>query len=527
MSALISSAVARQVAGSVGVAADLRELGRAVERDPAHQLGGDVLLRLAAGLPDALVRLAPYVGRALGLRLDDRPQPPRQTLAAPRVQQDRVERRAEDVVLALVERTVADTHRTGSGVSGQLVSRGLREITAPVDPVHDLEGPVLVRLEVGDELHELVGLPVQVEEMQSLKREGRVPDPGVAVVPVALPAGRLGERGGGRCHRRAGRHVGEALDRQRRALDRIAPAVVWQPRLPQPAAPELDGRRDARVGLVHVLWHDLALRPRERAVDLVAFLQPVARSDAVALDAEREVRLQPDREAGPARVCGMPVVADHRPLRRNTPIVEVRLADQLQLEVALEAEGGAHQHMIAVVVDRRPGMRGDLVLAELGAHGQGVAHEDPSGRRLPRRRQDVRPRLVHARGGDVDPERRESERASLAIEQGAEHTGPVEARHAQPVDRAVRGHQCARVAVRQERVVGDRRERRRRRGALCGRRARRAHSDTHGACQRPCPARRSSAAGGPHDPFSYGWTSGGSRAAAASPASSPRRCPVA
>ena len=107
-----------------------------------------------------------------------------------------------------------------------------REVTAPVDPVHDLEAAVVVRLEVGHELHELVGLPVQVQEVQRLQRERRVPDPREAVVPVALPAGRLGERGRGRRHGRAGRHVGEALDRERRALDRVAPAVVGEPGRP-------------------------------------------------------------------------------------------------------------------------------------------------------------------------------------------------------------------------------------------------------------------------------------------------------
>ena len=159
-------------------------------------------------------------GGALRLGLDDRPQPPRHALAAARMEQDRVERRPEDVVLALVEGAVADPHRVGSGVPGELVARGLGQVAAPVDPVHDLERPVLVRLEVGDELHELVGLPVQVQEVQRLQREGRVADPGEAVVPVALSARRLGQRGGERRDRGAGRHVGEALDRQRRALDR-------------------------------------------------------------------------------------------------------------------------------------------------------------------------------------------------------------------------------------------------------------------------------------------------------------------
>ena len=74
------------------------------------------------------------------------------------------------------------------------------------------------------------------------------------------------------------------------------------------------------------------------------------------------------------------------------------------------------------------------------------------------------PGLVGARRRDVDAERPEAERARLPVEQAAEHARRVEAGDAQPVDRAVRRHERAGVAVGQEGVLGDRRERRR-----CGR----------------------------------------------------------
>ena len=192
MSAWISSAVARQVALQLRVAADLGQLRGAVERDPAHELGGDVVLRLAARLPDALVGLAPDLRGALGLRLDDRPEPPRQALAVPRVEQDRVEHGAEDVVLPLVERAVADPHGPCARVAGEVVARRLGQVAPTVDPVHDLERAVLVRLEVGDELHELVGLPVQVQPVERLEREGRVAHPACSGSPSCArrPASR-------------------------------------------------------------------------------------------------------------------------------------------------------------------------------------------------------------------------------------------------------------------------------------------------------------------------------------------------
>src|SRR6185503_11346136 len=85
----------------LAVAADLRELGRTVERDPAHQLRRDVVLRRAAGLPDPLVGVLPDAGRAPGLRLHDWPEAAREPLALLRMEEDRVEHRAEDVVLPL------------------------------------------------------------------------------------------------------------------------------------------------------------------------------------------------------------------------------------------------------------------------------------------------------------------------------------------------------------------------------------------------------------------------------------------
>src|SRR4029450_7140401 len=99
-------------------------------------------------------------GGPAALRPHKWPEPARQALAPRRVQQDRVEHGAEDVVLALVEGAIADAHRARALVPGELAARRLLEIPAPVDAVHDLQGAVAVRLQVGDELHELVRLPV-------------------------------------------------------------------------------------------------------------------------------------------------------------------------------------------------------------------------------------------------------------------------------------------------------------------------------------------------------------------------------
>ena len=242
-------------------------------------------------------------------------------------------------------------------------------------------------------------------------------------------------------------------------------------------------------------------------------LQLVPGAHPVALDAQGEVGVQADLLVLVAGVRG--VLPVQRPLGGHAPVVEHGLADQLHLHMAVDALDGAHEHVLGVVVGRRPGVRGDLVGMVARPHGQRVANDRPAARHLPGRDHHVGAGLVGAGGRMVDAERAEPEHARLAVEQAAEDTGRVEARHAQPVDRPVRRDQRAGVAVGDERVVGDRRERRRCRRALrCGGGSRllvlgRAHVGYHGSCQRPWPAISLPAASGPHVPVRVRLDGGG------------------
>ncbi len=231
--------------------------------------------------------------------------------------------------------------------------------------------------------------------------------------------------------------------------------------------------------------------------------------------------MQPDRLAGAGRVRCVPTALGERPFRRSAAVVERRLADQLELDFAFQARHRPHEHVVGVLVGRRAGVRRYVVLVGSRTHGQRIADLDPSAWRLPRRGQHVRAGHVVAVRRDHDSERAKPEQARLAIEQRTEHAGRVEARHAQPVDRPVRGDKRSGVAVRQERIIGDRRKRRRRGGALC-RALRRglglgagggligpgplvlrsggAHDASHGSCQRPTPASSLSAFLGPQEP---------------------------
>ena len=115
--------------------------------------------------------------------------------------------------------------------------------------------------------------------------------------------------------------------------------------------------------------------------------------------------------------------------------------------------------LLGVVVGWRAGVRGDRVGCAARAHGQRVVHQNPARGGVPGSGEHVGARDIGAGRRHVDAERTQPERAGTTVEQVAERTRRVERRHAQPVDRSVRGDQGAGVAVRQERVVGDRGER--------------------------------------------------------------------
>ena len=330
MSAWISSAAACQSLGQLDLARACAARRRAaVGGHPAHDLGRREVLRLAAHLPDAPVRLAPVLERALDLAHEDRPEPLVEAVARLRVQVDRVEHRAPHVVLALLVGGVADR-----GPAGRPRSRAGGRASAPrsvalaVDAVHDLQ--VVVALgHVGDEVEEVVGLPVEAERVQRPQRERRVADPAVAVVPVALAAGRLRQRRRGRGDERAGRRERQALQRERAALE-VARATDGRGsrRGPASAASGAPSRRAAR-------------RPRRRSVGGACSLHDSAQKRVLALlDAAcgpsparprsrcacRSSASARGRRPAPCATPCVVAVAGVVPLRRAAAVVEHRLA---------------------------------------------------------------------------------------------------------------------------------------------------------------------------------------------------------
>ena len=139
-------------------------------------------------------------------------------------------------------RPVADPHGTRPPVPLQMIQRLLRQGVPAVDAIHDLQGPVRFQLPTPcfDPIHELCGLVGEPDAKQPVEGEGRVPNPGVAVVPIAFPADALREAAGRRGHDGAGRLEGQHFEGQGRTIDHLPPPAGVGA-LGEPAPPELDG----------------------------------------------------------------------------------------------------------------------------------------------------------------------------------------------------------------------------------------------------------------------------------------------
>ena len=303
--------------------------------------------------------------------------------------------------------------------------------------------------------------------MQAPERERSVAHPAVAVVPVAFAARRLRQRGRRRRDERAGGHEREPLEHQRRALQVLAPRVIGIVPFGQPAAPELTRSLDAFSRLLHVARPAQRLRPRHRAVALLALAHRVPSMHAVALDAQADVAVQAHDPLAVGDVLREPAFGpelDRLPLRGRRTVVEHRLAHELDLHLPLDAFHQAHDQMIGVEVRGRARVRRALLVVVPRADRERVDHPQPALRRHPRRLDDVRPRHVAPPRGHEHAVRAHAPAARATIEHRSEDRRRVEVRQAHPLDRTVGGNERAGVAVGEEAVVGDCRKRRARPG---------------------------------------------------------------
>ena len=173
------------------VGAQGRQLGAAVRGHPAEHLGAGEVASGPPHLPDALIGFVPMGQRRIDLALEHGPPPVVETLTGSGVEIHGVQEHAPHVVLALIPGAVADPDRTSAVIARQVIQGLLGELPLPADAVHDLQVGVPLG-HVRDEVEEVVGLAVKAQRVEAPQHERRVAQPAVAVVVVALPAGRLG-----------------------------------------------------------------------------------------------------------------------------------------------------------------------------------------------------------------------------------------------------------------------------------------------------------------------------------------------
>ncbi len=257
-------------------------------------------------------------------------------------------------MLALVVGTVADPHGLGTFVAFEVVEDLLVEVALAVDAVHDLK--LLVPFgHIRDEPEEVVGLPVEAERVQAPQGERGVADPAEAVVPVALAARRLGQRGGGRGHQGTCGGEGESLQRQGAALEIPPPRVVGEVAPGQPVLPVV-GRPDQPAAGLLGRERRLVLAPGEGAEADVAVLHEGPGHGSRPLEPQPQVggerQLQIDALGRGHALVVRPVGVG--PPGRTPAVVEEGLAVEGDLHLAGDAADAAQQDVVGVVVGRRP-----------------------------------------------------------------------------------------------------------------------------------------------------------------------------
>ena len=350
-----------------------------------------------------------------------------------------VEDPAVAVELVLVGGAVADADRAAVGVAGPAVEFPFRRRVAAVEGEQDGEAGPVQAAGVEQPGEEVAGFVVFADAEERADADAGVAGPGVAVVPVAGPAGVFRERGC-RCRdRRARGGVGQQPQGEQAAGHRVAVREVAVD-VGTPGLPAVFVGRQCRPGRVGVdVDQRFAVGDTQRQGDGLTGrdTQPHRSS---GLEAERRRCAQ--RECG-GRPAAHEVVAAVLDARR--PVVFAEAGIELDHGVNRAIGGGEPAHQQA----GRQQPTGDV-----GDHplGQG----EPSARRVPGCLEGGGVGSVAAgddRGRSGWPHAEGARRRPA--DQAAEHRLAVEAGNAQPVDGAVGADKCCGTGVTEQPVVLD------------------------------------------------------------------------
>jgi hypothetical protein len=115
------------------------------------------------------------------------------------------------------------------------------------------------------------------------------------------------------------------------------------------------------------------------------------------------------------------------PVQARRSVVEARLADHLDVDLALEALDLPNQDVLGLVIRRRSPVRLEVVVLAPVTQGEPVADYDPARSGHPGRLEDVRPRDVAAADRSDQARWPDAPEAGAPVKQRAEHTLGVEA----------------------------------------------------------------------------------------------------
>ncbi len=407
----------------------------AVHHHPGHHLGIGEVLAPCPHLPDALVRLVPHLRDVADHRQLQRPALAVGAAGRLAALVEDVHQLAIDVELELLVGRVAHPHGRGAFVAGQPVGLPFQQPALAADPVHDAHvlgiarGGAVQPVGPGARLLQMAG----VDEGQ--ERQGRVADPAVAVVPVARAAELLGERGGGRGDQSPGRGVGQGLQRQQRALDRLLVRPVDVGRA-GPFGPEGLGVLQRLVGVDLVRDRFVGWTVGQHEGDGQVFAGGELRHRGHVFPADLDARAQ-HRHVGP-RDGAQHVAVDAGDPGHGGPVAEAQ--HQLHPHGHLAAQARDQAHDVRSLAARRHEV--EHPDRALGGLEDGLQHQGVG---------QVAARDAHVlgRGRDLPAA------VGLVAQQGGEAGVGIEPRPAQPVDRAVDGHQGGGLAVADQGVVLD------------------------------------------------------------------------
>lgn len=298
----------------------------------------------------------------------------------------------------------------------------------------------------GDERPGLFG---EAQPQQGVHGEGGVTDPGEAVVPVAFAAQLLRESRGRGGHQGAARCEGHELERDRGTLHHLAPAPGVAG-LRQPRAPERHGLVEEPLVRVQAdlgRW-PLGAHLQHQSALLTGLQRHRQAQGAVLVRENVEESLVLRFTDGVHGEFGAVLRGEDRSVPGDLRLVLRASVVEPRGDLHLERHAAAHTadqtHQTVAGSDRRTRHRHEVDHLAGARLRHEPCHQD---------RRTGQVQLLGRMGRMHRPDRAVT--ALLLVQQRPEDTGRVEPRGAEPVDRALGGHQRRGLQIADETVVLD------------------------------------------------------------------------